>query len=155
MHDPTDRPAVVVFPPLLMAFYLAAMILLQRLWPLYLEVRGVAFAIGFACAVAGVVLIAWGRTKLVRGGTNVSPSKPTTAVITAGPYRFTRNPLYLGGTGVLLGLSLCLGTWWGIVILAPVLLVLHYGIVLREEHYLERKFGHAYLGYKRSVRRYL
>ncbi len=155
MHDPADRPAVVVFPPVLMAFYLVAMIVLQRLWPLYLEVRGVAFVLGLACAVAGLVLIAWGRSNLVRGGTNVSPARPTTTVVTAGPYRFTRNPLYVGGTAVLLGLSLCIGTWWGIVILAPVLLVLHYGIVLREERYLEEKFGLAYLGYKRAVRRYL
>ena len=54
-----------------------------------------------------------------------------------------------------MGLSLLVGTWWGVVFLVPVFLVLHYGVVLREEAYLERKFGQAYLTYKSTVRRWL
>jgi protein-S-isoprenylcysteine O-methyltransferase Ste14 len=115
----------------------------------------VALAIGIFMCILGVGLAAWGRITLVKGGTNVSPLKPTTAIVTAGPFRFTRNPLYVGVMTLLLGLSLALGTWWGLIVIVPLLLILHHGVVLREEAYLERKFGESYLKYQSEVRRYL
>ena len=114
-----------------------------------------AIVLGVALSIFGVGLAACGRMTLTRGGTNVSPLKPTTAIVARGPYRFTRNPLYVGIQSLFIGLSLLLGTWWGFVIEIPAFLILHYGVVLREELYLERKFGHAYLTYKSSARRYL
>jgi protein-S-isoprenylcysteine O-methyltransferase Ste14 len=96
-----------------------------------------------------------GQITLVRAGTNVSPLKPTTAIVTGGSFRFTRNPLYVGGTALLFGVSLLIGTWWGLIVLVPATLMLHYGVVLREERYLEQKFGESYVEFKSSVRRYL
>jgi protein-S-isoprenylcysteine O-methyltransferase Ste14 len=155
MQDPSDRPGVAIFPPLLMGLALVVVAALQWLWPLPISVRPVALAIGIFMCILGVGLAAWGRITLVKGGTNVSPLKPTTAIVTAGPFRFTRNPLYVGVLTLLLGLSLALGTWWGLIVIVPLLLILHHGVVLREEAYLERKFGESYLKYKSEVRRYL
>ena len=88
-------------------------------------------------------------------GTNISPLRPTTSVVTTGPFRFSRNPLYVALTLLYLGLTLAFNTWWGIVVLIPLLIIMHYGVVLREERYLEQKFGETYRQYRSQVRRYL
>ena len=85
----------------------------------------------------------------------MDPVRPTAAIVTSGPFRFSRNPLYLALTLVYCGLSLAVNSWWGGVVLAPLLVVMHRGVVLREERYLERKFGETYRRYRSQVRRYL
>ncbi len=87
--------------------------------------------------------------------TNINPFKPTTAIVSSGPFRFTRNPLYLSVTLIYLGLTLAVNTWWAFLLLGPVLLFIHFGVVLREERYLERRFGESYREYRLRVRRYL
>src|SRR4029434_8133859 len=79
----------------------------------------------------------------------------TTAIVASGPFRFSRNPLYLALTLLYLGLTLAFNTWWGIVVLVPVLIIMHRGVVQREERYLEQKFGETYRQYRSKVRRYL
>jgi protein-S-isoprenylcysteine O-methyltransferase Ste14 len=149
-----DNAGVIVRPPLLYAVALAAMLALRWLWPLPIF-SGAAFWPGLALVALAVGLLIWGRQTLVTGGTNVDPSLPSTAVVTSGPYRFSRNPLYMGLTVVYLGLTLALDTWWGIILLALVLIVMHRGVIQREERYLERKFGDGYRQYRAAVRRYL
>ena len=92
---------------------------------------------------------------MVQRGTNVNPTLPTTAIVENGPFRLTRNPLYLGLTFIYVGLSFFLNTWWSLFLLIPVWLVMHFLVVRREEAYLERKFGQSYLAYCQRVRRYL
>lgn len=87
-------------------------------------------------------------------GTNVNPALPTTAIVTAGPFRLSRNPLYLALTLLYFGLTLAFNTWWGIVVLVPLLIIMHRGVVLREERYLEQKFGENYRQYRSKIRRY-
>jgi Phospholipid methyltransferase len=97
-----------------------------------------------------------GRTPRVAGGGDKhQPFKPTMSIVTPGPFRFTRNPLYLGVTLIYCGLALVSNTWWCFVLLVPVLLLIHLGVVTREERYLERKFGDSYRQYRARVRRYL
>jgi protein-S-isoprenylcysteine O-methyltransferase Ste14 len=91
---------------------------------------------------------------LVRLGTNVSPLQPTTVLATGGVFRWTRNPLYSGGTLVMVGVALVFALDWLILLLVPSALILHYGVVVREEQYLERKFGDQYRLYKLRVPRY-
>lgn len=155
MDKPTDRAGVIFPPPLLMLLALLAAIALDRFWPLPVASRSLAVAIGAALGLLGIGIAAWGRTTLVKGGTHVSPYRSTSSIVSGGPYRFTRNPLYVGVQGLFVGLSLMFGTWWGLILLVPAFLVLHYGVVLREERYLERKFGNDYLAYKSRVRRWL
>jgi|SRR6516162_10154628 protein-S-isoprenylcysteine O-methyltransferase Ste14 len=155
MENQTDHPGVVILPPLLMVLALVVMLALHWLWPLRIGRRLLGVALGIILGVLGIGSIAWGHTTLVKGGTNVSPLKPVRGIVTDGPYRFTRNPLYVGMMSLFIGVSLMVGTWWGFIVLVPVFLILHYGVILCEERYLEQKFGDSYLKYKRMVRRYL
>ncbi len=105
--------------------------------------------------VGGIAFGAWGLLTLHRARTNVCPLKSTAAIITTGPYRFSRNPAYFGFSIALFGVALVFNTWWGILLLAPLLILMHFGVVLREERYLEAKFGDSYREYCSKVRRYL
>lgn len=88
-------------------------------------------------------------------GTHIDPTLPTTAIVASGPFHFSRNPPYMALTLVYLGLTFLANTWWGRVMVVPLLIVMHRGVVLREERYLEQKFGESYRAYRRKVRRYL
>ena len=90
-----------------------------------------------------------------RAGTGVSTATPTTAVVVRGSYRFSRNPMYLAMAFLYLGLAIAINGLL-IIVLLPVLLgILSFGVISREERYLERKFGEDYLRYKAKVRRWL
>ena len=80
---------------------------------------------------------------------------PTTTIVDAGPYRFTRNPIYLGMIVGLIGLAIAFDSLWLLVALMPFALVIRYGVVAREEAYLERKFGDVYRRFRSRVRRWL
>jgi protein-S-isoprenylcysteine O-methyltransferase Ste14 len=138
MENQADRAGVVILPPLLMLIALLVVIVLHWLWPLRTSMWRLAVAVGIILGALGIGSMAWGRKTLVKGGTNVSPLKPVTGIITDGPYRYTRNPLYIGVMSLFIGLSLIIGTWWGFVVLVPVFLILHYGVILREESILSR-----------------
>ncbi len=155
MEEQLDRPGVVIFPPLIIGLALFFAIALHWLWPLPISVRPVSLVLGAILSILGVGSAAWGRRIMVQAGTNVSPFKPSTAIVTDGPFRFSRNPLYVGITSLFIGLSLLIGTWWGFILMVPAALILHYGVILREERYLKQKFGDIYLAYKSEVRRYL
>ena len=90
-----------------------------------------------------------------RAGTNIRPDQPTLAIVSDGPFRFTRNPLYLALTGLYAGIALLVNALWPLLLLAPVLAVLRWGVIAREERYLEAKFGEAYRAYRSRVRRWV
>jgi protein-S-isoprenylcysteine O-methyltransferase Ste14 len=125
---------------------------LIRVQPLPLTLSRVLAA---ALCVASVVLGIWGRVTMYRAGTNMRPDKPATALVTGGPFRFSRNPLYLSLTALYVGITLLFDALWPLVTLVPMLAVLHWGVILREERYLEAKFGDAYRAYKTRVRRWI
>lgn len=156
MCSTADNPGVGVHPPL---FFLSAFLLgvvindrVRRL-PIF-EVDKWPW-LGAVIGVAGVVLVATGRSAMIKQGTNVNPTQPTTTLVENGPFRFSRNPLYVGLTLIYIALSLLLNTWWSLFLLVPVWLVMHRFVVKREEVYLENKFGATYLTYRDRVRRYL
>lgn len=155
MNDEKDNPGVAVFPPLLFLVALILMLALRYVFPLAIGGRPLTTVLGIVLATLAIAIIAWGRMTMQRAGTNIEPTKPTLAIVTGGPFRFARNPLYVGLMGLLLGIGLIFDTWWSVLALIPVFLILHFGVVLREEAYLERKFGEPYRAYKASVRRYL
>jgi protein-S-isoprenylcysteine O-methyltransferase Ste14 len=150
-----DKPGVIMLPPALYGIGLAAVLLLRWFWPFPIAESGAPLWVGLALLVAGGAFGVWGQTLMGAARTNVSPALPTTAIVTSGPFRISRNPLYLALNLLFLGLTVAINTYWGVVALAFLLPVLHYGVVLREERYLERKFGDGYLRYKARVRRYL
>jgi protein-S-isoprenylcysteine O-methyltransferase Ste14 len=111
-------------------------------------VGGVVFALGFALAV-------WAIATIRKAGTRVETNKPTTNIVRNGPYRFTRNPIYLSMMLGLIGLAIALNSLWLLLTLIPFALVIRYGVIAREEAYLERKFGDVYSRYRARVRRWL
>jgi protein-S-isoprenylcysteine O-methyltransferase Ste14 len=160
MTDSQDNAHVVVLPPFLFggAFLVALLLQWIRPWPILEHMVTLwpgVLVLGLLVLGLGLAIMITGRRALEASGTNVNPMQPTTSIVTAGPYRFTRNPLYVGLTLFTAGLTLGFNTWWGFVLLIPVLLVLHFGVVLREERYLEQKFGDTYRQYRARVRRYL
>ena len=156
MSETADHSGVPVHPPL---FFLSALLLGAlidgRVHRLVVFRQDDWRWLGVIPCVLGIALVATGRKAMVNHGTNVNPTQPTTAIVATGPFRFTRNPLYLGLTLTYIGLSLLLNTWWSLFLLVPVWLVMHFLVVRREEAYLTRKFGETYLAYRSRVRRYL
>lgn len=146
---------VVMRPPFLYGGGFLAALALRWLWPMPIVGRSGPLWAALALAIAGVAIIIPGRRALVAAGTNVDPMLPSTAIVTAGPYRFSRNPIYVGLTLLYLGLASAFNTWWGVIVLVPILAVMHLGVVRREERYLEQKFGEPYRKYRAVVRRYL
>jgi len=156
-NSSSDHPQVIVFPPAILAGTIALGFALQWLLPAELLANidiNWRIALGIALVFAGVLLAASGRRSLVRLGTNVSPLQPTTVLATGGVYQWTRNPLYTGGTFVMLGIAFVFALDWLVLLIVPSLFILHFGVVRREEQYLERKFGEQYRQYKLQVPRY-
>ena len=150
-----NSAGVVVRPPYLYGAGLIAVLLLRWFWPMPIVGHGGPLWAALAVSIVGVAIVLPGRHALLAGGTNVDPALPTTAIVTTGPYRFSRNPLYVGLTLLYLGLASAFNTWWGAILLVPILAVMHRGVVRREERYLEQKFGEPYRQYCSRVRRYL
>ena len=150
-----DRPEIVAFPGVLYALAFAAAYGLNLAWPQPLLPPQVARLTGAGLGILGAVLILWGVASMRRAQTNIYPSLPAMALVTNGPFRFTRNPLYVALAILYLGLSVEFNTAWGLAVFVPLALVMHYGVILREERYLERKFGQPYRDYCAKVRRYL
>jgi protein-S-isoprenylcysteine O-methyltransferase Ste14 len=150
-----DRPGVIAFPPGLFAGTFLVGLLVQWLIPRHLWSSTVVRPVGGGLLILGIALASWGRATMRRGGTNIDPREPALAIVTDGPFRFSRNPLYVAITLFYLGLTLLANALWPLLLLLPLLLVTHYGIVLREERYLEKKFGQTYLNYRRQVRRWV
>jgi protein-S-isoprenylcysteine O-methyltransferase Ste14 len=152
-----DRPDVVVFPPVIPLTTLVIACLLQWLMPLG-WIAGleppVRIGIGAIIALAGLVTTSAGRRALIKGGTNVNPSLPTTRLVTDGVFGHTRNPLYVGISVALCGIALIFDLDWVLLLMMPSSLFLHFAVVRREERYLEQKFGDAYRHYKARVPRY-
>jgi protein-S-isoprenylcysteine O-methyltransferase Ste14 len=115
----------------------------------------IALGVGLVLIALGLGIAIPARGALQAAATNLDPMRPTTAIVTSGPYRFSRNPLYVALTLLFVGLTFVVNTWWGIVVLVPLVIVMHYGVVRREERYLEQKFGEPYRQYRSRVRRYV
>lgn len=150
-----DAPKVIAPPPLL---YLGAILLglaLDWLRPAPLLPQAWQYGLGAAAFALGGAVAAWAIANFRRAGTNVPTYRPTTALVAEGPYRFSRNPIYVGLTLAYLGVALAVDSAWMLALVAPLLAVMRYGVIAREEAYLEGKFGDAYRSYKQRVRRWL
>ena len=155
MSERPDNPDVIVFPPLLFAGTLILGLLLHWLMPRAILPRQLARSLGVLLIVVSILNAAWAQRMMHKAGTNVNPYKPSLAIVTEGPFRFSRNPLYLSLLGLYLGISLLFNALWPLLLVVPLLVVTHYGIIRREERYLETKFGDPYRTYKTRVRRWL
>ena len=156
MGDTADTAQVIIRPPLAWVLAVIAGLALNWLMPLpFVPAAVPARWLGGAVFVLALALFAWAITTIIRAGSNVPTNMPTTSIVDTGPYRFTRNPIYLGMTLGLVGLAIAFDSLWLLAMLVPFLVAIRYGVVAREEDYLERKFGEVYRGYRARVWRWL
>jgi protein-S-isoprenylcysteine O-methyltransferase Ste14 len=154
----TDYADVAIKPPLLFLGALALGCLLTLVIPIgpgLGSANGLALAVGLIFVVIGFTLAAFSARAFRLAGTSVVPGQTSTALVTYGPYKITRNPIYIGFVLVYFGLAIVLTSLWVLLLLIPTLIILQRGVVEPEEAYLERAFGDAYRRYKRRVPRWL
>ena len=152
-----DNPGVIAPPPLIFFAFLLVGWALDR-WldiPFPLLETDVRRGLAVFLLVLGLAIEGWAGGVFRRAGTNVAPWSPSTTVVTDGPYRYSRNPMYVGFAVTYLGLAIGLESPTAAILLVPCLAVMHWGVIRREEAYLEAKFGQAYRDYKQRVRRWL
>jgi protein-S-isoprenylcysteine O-methyltransferase Ste14 len=122
---------------------------------LWLEPTAVESVLGWGLLVAGVLVAVSAAYLFRRAGTTPNPTKPTSALVIWGPYRFTRNPMYVGMAVLYCGGTLLLNDPWPLAFLPLVMALVQRRVIAREEAYLERKFGDEYRAYKARVRRWI
>jgi protein-S-isoprenylcysteine O-methyltransferase Ste14 len=158
MNEPRDIPGVIAPPPLIALATLLFGLALDWLWPAYVLTVLLSFwtriIIGVPLIAAGLAIAVMARRSFVQAGTNVQPWKPSLTLVTGGVFAWMRNPMYLGLGLLTAGVAIMLASGWTLVLMIPAAFVLHYGVVLREERYLESKFGDKYRRYRESVPRY-
>ena len=155
--DIGERPSRVPWPPLLLICVIAGAIALGRLWPLPWPGLddALARAVGLGLAAAGIVLLIVSILALRRHGTTVRPDAGAAALVTSGPYRRLRNPIYLADCLILLGLAELTKNVWFVAAAAAFAVLVTRLAILPEERHLEKRFADAYLDYKAKTRRWL
>jgi protein-S-isoprenylcysteine O-methyltransferase Ste14 len=157
MAPTDDNPGVVAPPPLLYASALGAGLALDFF--LLRTPTGLPGALRYGLAVVLIVaagaLITSAFVGFRRAGTHAEPWRPSTSIVTDGVYAFTRNPMYVGMALFYVAITLALDSVIALLFLIPLLIVIHYGVILREERYLDAKFGDPYRQYRLAVRRWI
>ena len=150
-----DRPGVPIAPPLLFVLPLLIFFLLEWAFPTAFVHGAVRWNFGGITLVAGIILAVWGFVTQKRAGTDPLPFNPSTRIVSHGIYRWTRNPMYVGFVLVTLGVAVLVNSAWMLLAVPVGIFFTQRLIIVREERYLERKFGDEYLSYKRRVRRWI
>jgi protein-S-isoprenylcysteine O-methyltransferase Ste14 len=156
MSDSTDTAHVIIRPPIAWALAVLAGLALDWLVQLpFVPVMLPAGWLGATVFALALALAVWAIVTMTRAGSSVPTNLPTATIVETGPYRVTRNPIYLGMFLGLAGLAIAFDSLWLLAALAAFALVIRYGVVAREEAYLERRFGDVYRPYRARVRRWL
>ena len=142
-------------PPLVYFTFIALGSVPEFAWPLPFLPHALAAPLGILLVVAAVVLFSGSVGKFRAAGTPVPGNKATTAIVRTGPYRFSRNPIYLAFSLLHLGIAIWVNSLWLVATLIASVTVMTRVVIPREEQYLERRFGAEYLDYKKSVHRWV
>ncbi|HEY9480446.1 MAG TPA: isoprenylcysteine carboxylmethyltransferase family protein [Gemmatimonadaceae bacterium] len=151
------HPGVTFPPPFYFVLGFLAGWLLHRALPLHIPGAGSAGmrVVGWILIIASIALVIWAQATFRRHHTTVIPRRPASAMVTDGPYAWTRNPMYLSLTIFYLGLALLTGMLWPVIVLPVVLALLIVFVIRREERYLDDAFGEEYAAFRKRVRRWI
>jgi protein-S-isoprenylcysteine O-methyltransferase Ste14 len=150
-----DSAAVKLPPPLTFAVPLLAGIALDRWLPLAALPALPSRVAGAILVAAGLAFTGWARLLFIRRGTTVLPFRPSSVFVADGPFRYSRNPIYVGFIAAYAGIALLCRAVWPLIFLPFVVVAIWQMAIAKEEAYLERRFGAQYLEYKVRVRRWL
>lgn len=148
-----DRAKYKLLPPIYPISALIVGLLIDRFivpWPTDLLPW-----VGWSLIILGLAVTGWAARTFRLANENPNPRSSTTHIVRNGPFKFSRNPMYLFGGLVMMGISITLDTWWGVLKAFPGWGMIHYWVILPEEAYLEEKLGDAYQTYKKQVRRWI
>src|SRR5262245_26994814 len=145
----------IIRPPFVYLGAIALGLLLHFAWPVRLLSRAVSGPLGGSAVLVAVALFVWAVRTFRTAGTPVPGNLPTTTIVRTGPYRFSRNPIYLSFSLLQLGVAFWVNSLWLLVTLMSAVALMSLVVIPREEHYLESRFPSDYLPYKASVRRWL
>jgi len=148
-------PAVKFPPPLVFLLFLLAGWLLQQVWPVGLTESVVLLYLGVTFCVLSLLGLLGIGLMFHRHKTSIEPWKPTTRVMSHGPYAYSRNPIYVGFCFLAAGIGLSQNSLWMTLSFLPSAFVVFHTAIVREEKYLEKKFGEEYRRYRERVRRWL
>ncbi len=151
----SDTAGVIFPPPLIYGLGTGVGLAMEYFWPFHFLPGTIGSTIGMALVATTAFIAFWSIREFRRAETSPSPYKSSTSIIASGPFGVTRNPLYVGLNLLMLGVGFWFNSLWVLLALPPTFLVLLFGVVLREERYLEEKFGKEYMDYKGSVRRWI
>jgi protein-S-isoprenylcysteine O-methyltransferase Ste14 len=156
MASPSHKPATRVLPP---APYAAALLggwwLDRNVHALPLDWGAATRPLGWLLVGVGLALFIWTLATFWRHRTTVNPYKGASSLCTGGPFRFSRNPIYVGDWFIFAGVSLLLATAWPLLFAPLIWAMLRYGVIRHEEAHLRARFGDAYREYQTRVRRWL
>jgi protein-S-isoprenylcysteine O-methyltransferase Ste14 len=153
----TSRGARVfpIPPPLYYAAGLVGGLALDGLAAAPIGGRPVTTVAGAVLAALGLALTGAGAATVIRHRTTIVPHRPVATLLTSGPYRLSRNPMYTGLAAVYAGLALLLGSWWPLALWPLAILAVRLVVIRPEERYLTERFGRTYTDYQSRVRRWL
>ena len=159
MNEARDNPGVIAPPPLIALAALLLGMALDWLLPSFI-LRGLfgfwtRLVLGGSLIAAGLAIAIAAVRSFRKAGTNVEPWKPAMTLVTEGIFGFMRNPMYTAMIMFVGGVAIALASDWMLVLVVPAALILHFGVVKREERYLEAKFGESYRSYMHMVPRYV
>ncbi len=150
-----DHASVAFHPPLLLLLAIVAGFLARWILPVSVLPQAPARLIGPVVAGASFGLFLWAVFTMRSGGGSIPTHTPTDVIVSRGPYRFSRNPIYLAMILLQVGIGIWANSPWFFALAILSALLLRWGVILREEQYLEHKFGDGYIAYKAQVRRWL
>lgn len=149
------NPSGAIHPTAFLLAWIVAGLTLEWLVPVPMPEPELAELVATPFLLVGVLLLAWGMFVFWRKGTPADHTRPTTTLVTTGPFRFSRNPFYVGLLALMVGMSLAYANVWGLLLTVPVAWAIRRYTVRPEEAYLAREFGEEYERYRKSVRRWI
>jgi protein-S-isoprenylcysteine O-methyltransferase Ste14 len=155
VHGSGDVVAFRLWPPVAIGGPLVVAWILTGAWGDPIDLGGWRVPVGWVLILLFALWNGWALWLFARHETGLLPGQPTSEMIEHGPYRVSRNPLYVGLLALYLGLALLTPTFWGLVLFPVAVLLVFWGAIRPEERYLQERFGAPYDDYRRRVRRWL
>ena len=156
MSDNADVPNVMIHPPIALGMAIVIAFAANWVYPLPFLPPGIAhIELGLIVILGAFLLVRWAIQTFRNARTNILTNQAALAIVSTGPFAYSRNPIYVGALVGLIGLAVAVNSLWFLVALVVVFFVLQFGVIAREEIYLAKKFGQTYLDYKAKVRPWL